>query len=340
MRTLGSVLLASALMLTLGNPTAGAAPASAEYTYAVIGDVPYGNEQVELFPQWIDQIDADVSVGMTFHLGDIKNGSSTCTNEYFDTIRSDFDQFDKPFIYTPGDNEWTDCHRANNGAYNPLERLAQIRRTFFDRPGSTLGRESMPVSSQAMVGLPENVSLTSHGVAMATLHVVGSNDGLQPWAGIGRTDTGVDQRVDEAHRMLGAIAQVHTTFAGAALRGDRAVALYTQADMFDPGVPATEDYYSAFRPLIQAIALDSALFGKPVYLFNGDSHKFNVDNPLAAGSSWLSFYGATAANNLTRVTVDGSENNKDYLRVDINRPGSGADVLTWERVPFTVQSSS
>ena len=29
-----------------------------------------------------------------------------------------------PVVYTPGDNEWTDCHRASAGGYLPTERLA------------------------------------------------------------------------------------------------------------------------------------------------------------------------------------------------------------------------
>ena len=28
-----------------------------------------------------------------------------------------------PFVYTPGDNEWTDCHRAKFGGFVPTERL-------------------------------------------------------------------------------------------------------------------------------------------------------------------------------------------------------------------------
>ena len=40
-----------------------------------------------------------------------------------------------------------------------------------------------------------------------------------------------------------------------------------------------------------------------------------------------------AADNLTRVTVDGSSNNTDYLRVRVGRPGT--PLLSWERVPYT-----
>jgi hypothetical protein len=113
----------------------------------------------------------------------------------------------------------------------------------------------------------------------------------------------------------------------------------TQADMFDPTVdnPSYADYY-AFTPIVAAIAHESAAFGRPVYLFNGDSHEYHTDKPLDAGSTWLTFYGVkTSAPNLTRVTVDGSSNAKDYLKVTIGR--SRQQPLTWTQIPFTSATS-
>lgn len=63
------------------------------------------------------------------------------------------------------------------------------------------------------------------------------------------------------------------------------------------------------------------------------THVYNSDKPLDEGSSWLSFYGVTtAAPNLRRVTVDGSSNSDNWLKVTIN-PGS-SQVLSWTRVPL------
>jgi hypothetical protein len=39
----------------------------------------------------------------------------------------------------------------------------------------------------------------------------------------------------------------------------------------------------------------------------------------SAGSSWLTFYETRPLNNLTRITVDGSSNANDYLRVTRQR---------------------
>ena len=95
--------------------------------------------------------------------------------------------------------------------------------------------------------------------------------------------------------------------------------LLTQADMFDPTVaePAARRLLRlpADRPgdRRRVVAFDG-----PVYLFNGDSHVYNTDQPLAAGSPWLVLLRRHgAADNLTRVTVDGSTNVKDYLRVTV-----------------------
>jgi len=338
-RTPALVAVAAALVVLpaaasgASGPDAPGQAKDGHYSFAVIGDVPYGDAQVAAFPRWVDQINATPNLSFTIHVGDIKNGSSTCTNEYFGMIRRQFDRFTMPLVYTPGDNEWTDCHRANNGTYDPLERLAAIRSTFFSRPGHTLG-DDMTVASQSAAGVPENVSFRRQGVDLATLHVVGSNDGLLPWPELGHTAPTPEQVGDETTRLNSAVAQVRSAFADVRQCHDRAVALFLQADMFDPTYDVTWANNSAFQPLVRELVAQSNAFDGEVYLFNGDSHIYNSDHPLAAGSKWLDFYGVGgSADNLTRVTVDGSNNNKDFLVVTVNRPGA-EHVLSWKRIPY------
>jgi hypothetical protein len=301
-------------------------------TFAVIGDVPYGADQVAKFPSWVDQINADEDVELAFHVGDIKNGSTRCDDAYYRMIREQFDRFADPLVYTPGDNEWTDCHRANNGAYQPLERLAFDRSVFFDQPGTTLGAPATVSAPDA--AYPENVSLRRAGVDFAVLHVVGSNNDLQPWTGLGNSTATPAQLAEEEARMAACISLLRGTFAGARKRQDRAVVVLQQADMFDPTyTPAPKDI-SAFQPLVQALVDETNAFDGDVYLVNGDSHIYNSDRPLAPGSVWLSRYGVTgSAAGLERITVDGSDNNKDWLKVTVNRPGA-TTTLSWTRIPY------
>jgi hypothetical protein len=302
------------------------------FTFAVIGDIPYGDAQIARFPKVVDQINADPAVQLVDHLGDIKSGSSQCTDEYFSMIRTQFDRFVDPLIYTPGDNEWTDCHRPNNGSYNPLERLAAVRKVFFPRPDKTLGQHSVKVRSQADQGFVENVSYSRADVGFAAVHVVGSNNSLVPWTGHTAPTT---EQLDEVHqRTAAALSLIDNTFDKATKEHQRAVVLLMQADMFDPTVPNPQlADYSGFQPIVQKIAERSAKFTKPVYLFNGDSHIFHRDQPLKADSTWLTFYGVpTPAPNLTRITVDGSTGVNDYLRVSVD--SSDPQVLSVVNVPF------
>ena len=337
--TRSRVLVVALATVCLGatGASAVAAPPGQEkpgsYSFAVIGDVPYGTAQIEAFPGWVDRINAQPGLDLAFHVGDIKNGSSLCTTEYFETIRTQFDRFEAPLLYTPGDNEWTDCHRPAAGKYDPLERLDEVREVFYDRAGSTLGADSIKVASQASIGFPENQSLRARGVEMATIHVVGSNNDRAPWTGLGLTAPTTRQLEEELDRMAAAIDQVRATFARARQTRARAVAVFQQADMFDPAYQTSWDV-SAFAPLAQALVDEASSFAGSVYLFDGDSHVYNVDNPLAPGSRWLGIYGVEgSAANLTRVTVDGEINNTNFLEVTVNRPGA-ATVLSWQRIPY------
>ncbi len=94
-------------------------------TLAVYGDASYGTTptdtaQFQAMPAFIDSINGDPKVDLVIHVGDIHSGKQYCTESY---DRSIFDlrrRFKDPVVYTPGDNEWTDCHKAaeGGGTYN------------------------------------------------------------------------------------------------------------------------------------------------------------------------------------------------------------------------------
>lgn len=334
-RLLAALLSATTCAGAYLAPPALAAPDAgppAEQTWAVVGDLPYGPAQVEAFPGWVDDINA-AAPDAVFHLGDIKSGSTRCDDQYYRDVKTQFDRVAAPLLYTPGDNEWTDCHRPNNGSYDPLERLEVLRSVFYTADQHRGDRRN--VRTEAAAGFPENVSFRREGIDVALVHVVGSNNGTLPWAGLGRSEPTAAQLAEEQARTDNALDLVRRTFATARQKNDRAVVLMMQADMFDPTWPVTYEAVSAFEPLVRLIAAESAGFDGEVYLFDGDSHVFHVDRPLAAGSSWLQLYGvSTPADNLTRVTVDGSSNNWNWLEVTV-APRGDHPVLSWQRVPYS-----
>src|SRR5262245_15215400 len=158
------------------------------FSYAVIGDRPYGAVKYAEMPQLIAQINGDLAVSLVIHLGDIEAGSGTgCLDTYFKSIKGFFDTFDDPLVYTPGDNEWTDCHKyiKNNGLNTPTERLEAIRDLFFSAAGQTLGVNPRHVESQASdpanSDYVENVTWNEGNVVFATVNITGSNNDLAPW---------------------------------------------------------------------------------------------------------------------------------------------------------------
>jgi hypothetical protein len=168
---------------TTGNPinTGSREP----YTLAVIGDTPYGDAKLAELPSLIALMNGDPKVDLVVHLGDIKAGSSSpCTDTYFAMIRSLFDTFKDPLVYTPGDNEWVDCHVAskNNGLFTPTERLQAVRALFFPVAGQTLGGRKKQVLTEAddpaNSVYVENVMWMESQVMFATLNLQGSNDDL------------------------------------------------------------------------------------------------------------------------------------------------------------------
>lgn len=309
---------------------------------AVIGDVPYGAEATAAFPILIESINDDPKVRRAVHVGDTKSGSTVCSDAWFDFIYDSFMSFDDPLVYTPGDNEWTDCHRDNNGNWNPLERLDKIRDVYFSSPGTTLGSRGKRVMAQDR--FPENQLWLESRVVFAAIHVVGSNNNLAPWTCYAPFDadcpdgTSPETNAMAAAREAEALARdianrawLERAFDLAEEQGAAGVVIFAHGDMWHPADIAAGDVdFSGHQAFVERLALRSAAFGEPVILFAGDSHNYRVDNPLVGDTNYF----APDAPNLTQITVDRSiEDDIVWVRLHVDPKAPG--VFSWEEV--TVQ---
>src|SRR5262245_56062472 len=161
-----ALALGIAVALAIAGARAAAGTNPNTLTLAVFGDSPYldpafpAKSEFNATPAFIDTINADSSVQEVVHVGDIHSGSEPCTVAYDQSIYNLWTEFQKPLIYTPGDNEWSDCTKVkeepgsdfdNVALYPdmPLKQLDVIRAIFFANPGKTLGQPPMQVISQA-----------------------------------------------------------------------------------------------------------------------------------------------------------------------------------------------
>ncbi|MBL8302770.1 MAG: hypothetical protein JNM26_08370, partial [Ideonella sp.] len=120
-------LLATVLGASLGMAQAHDERADRDgdgYAIGLWGDLPYSAAQAAVgVPNLIADMNAH-RLAFTVHDGDLKAGSgSLCDDNLYHQALSFFDALRAPAIFTPGDNDWTDCDRPANGGYHSRERL-------------------------------------------------------------------------------------------------------------------------------------------------------------------------------------------------------------------------
>jgi hypothetical protein len=309
-----------------------------EYSIGLWGDLPYSAVQADVgVPNLIADMN-DQNLAFSVHDGDLKagNGASAnppsvpCDDALYAAGLAYLNQLDAPAMFTPGDNDWTDCDRPSNGGFNSLERLDHERQVFFSTSLSAgrhpmqqtvqtaptcLGYVSGPASGPTVTKpapCVENRRWTAKNVVYVTVNVQGSCNNL--------CDT--FPNADEyAARNAADIAWLHETFAEAKATGAAGVMIIGQADPgFDQSDPTrsplrdpktlaeTDNNPDGFQSFLTALRNETVAFGRPVAYVHGDSHYFRIDKPLldAAGKRLENFtrvetFGDNAANGVNDV---------------------------------------
>ena len=271
-----------------------------KYSIGLWGDLPYSDVQAMT---GVPNLIADMNnskLEFTVHDGDLKAGNSTpgaltpttCSDALYTQGLAYLNSLDGPAMFTPGDNDWTDCDRPSNGGFSSRERLDHERQLFFSTAYS-LGQDPLKQEVQATpsclgvsgpTACVENRRWTVKGVTYATVNIQGSCNNL--------CDTAPDP-AEYAARNTADIAWLQQTFDQAKAAGSAAVMLIGQAD---PGFDATDGTRGPLRNAKTLVETDSQpdgfhdflsalrdqviAFGKPVVYVHGDSHYFRVDKPF------------------------------------------------------------
>jgi hypothetical protein len=340
-------------------------------TVAVIGDMPYGanptdTAEFDASPAFITAINNDPDASLILHAGDIHSGKQYCTQTYDALVYNQWLNFSNPLVYTPGDNEWTDCHKTKEGGGlynaatgtidyltdpitgdwidyaggNPLENLKLVRSIFFASPGKTLGG-SMTVHTQAQehdTAYPtdssyvENVLFEKSDVLFVTLNIPGgSNNDTDPWY---KAPSMTQAQSDEvANRTAADLRWLDAAFAKATANGAKAVVIMEQADMWDlDGTQLADGHLVEYKQFIDKIAAKTAAFGKPVLLINGDSHFFRSDNPLVQGAECAVETGVGTATTTCADSVASGKLNGITLADPYDTQPNGYNVANFHRI--------
>ena len=287
------------------------------FTFGLFGDLAYTAAQEPS----LDNVLADINrtpLAFVVHVGDLGSPrAGACTDELWARRLAQFRASANPLIYTPGDNEWTDCHEQQGvPGGHPLERLTKLRTLFFADEHS-FGQRSIPLTRQSGGQDPkfakyrENARWDAGGITFVTLHVTGSNNGF------GRTSEG---DAEFAERNAADLAWLREGFEYATAAGSRAVMILQQANMFPDFAPVTSDAKpdpNGFTELRTALGKAAAAFGKPVVLVHGDSHYFRIDKPFMR----MRKPDEPAIENFTRVETFGAPHHHwVHVTVDVDDP--------------------
>jgi hypothetical protein len=240
------------------------------YEIALIGDAPYAPLEERQYPNVIADINRS-KAAFVIHDGDIQSSATPCSDELVLERRSLYQTFRIPFVFVPGDNEWTDCHRTGS---EPLARLAKLRELFFATDFS-LGQSVLELERQSQspqyATYRENVRWSYGPVLYVGLHLVGSNNNL------GRTPE-MDQEFKARNQAN--LDWLKSSFALAKQQQRSGIMLVIQAN---PGFELPREQRTGFNDFLAALLPEVTQFAKPVVLVHGDSHYFRIDKPLVDG---------------------------------------------------------
>ncbi len=264
-------------------------------TIGLFGDTSYSLRERELLPELMAEMDSE-DLAFVIHDGDIKSGGSLCSDAAFLDILGVFKASRHPLIYVPGDNDWTDCHRRNNGPYDPLERLDKLRTLFFP-DDKTLGRRQFELARQsrdpAFASYRENVRWEAAGVVFVGLNLPGSDnnyDGTQ-------RGSGPSKEFLQRSPVIG--LWLKQAFARARAIEAAGLMVVIQANP-DFEAAAAGKAHPGYKDFINQLREETLAFAGQVVLVHGDSHQQQINQPLRDPAT------QQVVANFTRVETFGS----------------------------------
>src|SRR5262245_41617315 len=88
------------------------------FTVGLFGDMPYNAQGRADDRNRLQDVNAD-PVAVPVFAGDLKaGGDGPCSDSLYTTSIANFNPLERPLIWVPGDNDWTDCW----GRYGPGQR--------------------------------------------------------------------------------------------------------------------------------------------------------------------------------------------------------------------------
>jgi hypothetical protein len=249
------------------------------FSFALIGDQPYNDFFEPATDSLIQHIGNEPDINWILHVGDIKGGNEICNNELIIRRIAQLQRSEKPLVYVPGDNEWTDCHRPSNGNFNTQERLNFLRQQAFPQP-SSLGKTKFKVRQQNSHPYPEHLMWTQGSTLFVSLNIPGSNNDLLNPKSRKTTSKKAEQLLKARDQAMNAwLGEAEALFNNPGTRLTETVIAIQGNPIDGSGGASTNPAKNGYAGFMIRLVKYIKATGRPVLLAHGDTHRFKWDKP-------------------------------------------------------------
>ncbi|HYS65383.1 MAG TPA: hypothetical protein VEN30_16470 [Paraburkholderia sp.] len=130
-----------------------AAPAHAEaprYSFAVIAGTMQSPADEAPTQRLIDAIGREREVSFIVYDGNLKGAKEACRDALYERRHALLETSRPALFFIPGQHDWADCGTAEAGGFDPVERLDQLRQTFFS-DATSMGQNPIALTRESEV---------------------------------------------------------------------------------------------------------------------------------------------------------------------------------------------
>ncbi|WP_345814324.1 hypothetical protein AAGS40_08655 [Paraburkholderia sp. PREW-6R] len=311
------------VLIAFTSPAFAQGPAqSARYAFAVIAGTMQSSADEAPTQRLLDAIGRERNVAFIVYDGNLKGAKEACRDTLYDRRHALLETSRPALFFIPGQHDWADCGTTEAGAFDPVERLDQLRQTLF-ADSNSMGQNPIALTRESEVSrfrpFRENVRWQANDTVFVGLNAPSPNNHYLT-AG-GRNGEFEDRVIANAFWLEHAGEYAKRRDARAVvvfIQGDPDPERYERPDRFAWlrfGRNTRRDGFLEFKRSLVKLA---EIYHGPVLVIHCDDERakggFTIDQPLRNDKGVL-------VANLTRIALAPHDRLNQWIQIeaDLNR---------------------
>lgn len=305
-------------LCAFASPAYAAAP---RFTFAVIANTMHSPADEAATQRLIEAIGREREVSFIVYDGNLKGPKEACRDTLYERRQALLETSRPALFFIPGQHDWVDCGMAEDGGFDPIERLDLLRQTLF-ADTTSMGQNPIALTQESEVSrfrpFRENVRWVA-GDKAGDIVFVGLNapspNNHYLTAG-GRNGEFEDRVIANAFWLEHAAEYAKRRDARAIvvfLQGDPDPERYERPDRFAWLRFAHSSRRDGFLEFKRSLVKLAQIFHGPVLVIHGDDERasggFVIDQPLRNDKGMV-------VTNLTRVALAPHDRLNQWIQIE------------------------